>query len=61
VAHDLSDAMLKAMTARRADCVAFGRRHGWDRAVDQFLDALVLGDGGATPFLPAPGGLSAVA
>jgi glycosyltransferase involved in cell wall biosynthesis len=61
VAHDLSDAMLKAMTARRADCVAFGRRHGWDRAVDQFLDALVLGDGGATPFLPAPGSLSAVA
>jgi glycosyltransferase involved in cell wall biosynthesis len=61
VAHELSAAMTTALGARRADCVAYGRRFGWDRAVDQFLDALVLGDGGAVPFLPAPGDLSAVA
>jgi glycosyltransferase involved in cell wall biosynthesis len=54
VAHDLSDAMRRALTARRADCVAYGRRFGWDSAVDQFLAALVRGDGSPVPYLPAP-------
>jgi glycosyltransferase involved in cell wall biosynthesis len=61
VAHDLSEAMMKALGARRSDCVAFGRRNGWDRAVDQFLTALVLGDGSPVPFLPAPTELPQVA
>ncbi len=61
VADDLSDAMTKALEARRSDCVAHGRRHGWDRAVDQFLAALVLGDGRPVPFVPDPAMLSQVA
>ncbi|MBU6165996.1 MAG: glycosyltransferase family 1 protein [Alphaproteobacteria bacterium] len=54
VAHDLADAMHRALAARRADCVAQGRRMGWDRAVDQFLAALVTGDGRAVPPMPSP-------
>jgi hypothetical protein len=61
VAHDLSDAMARALLSRRADCVAFGRRYGWDRAVDQFLAGLVMGDGRPVPFLPAPSLLPQVA
>ena len=61
VGHDLADAMTRALGARRADCVAMGRRHGWDRAVDQFLAALVTGDGQTVPQLPSPLTLSAVA
>jgi glycosyltransferase involved in cell wall biosynthesis len=61
VAHDLAVAMETAMRARRADCVAHGRRFGWDRAVDQFLAALVTGDGQPVPWLPPPGALSNVA
>jgi hypothetical protein len=41
--------------------VAHGRRFGWDRAVDQFLAALVTGDGQPVPWLPPPGALSNVA
>jgi hypothetical protein len=41
--------------------VAHGRRHGWDRAVDQFLAALVQGDGAPVPFVAAPSALQAVA
>ena len=59
--HDLGEAMMKALAARRADCVAQGRRYGWDRAVDQFLAALVTGDGSPVPFLPAPGDYRQVA
>jgi glycosyltransferase involved in cell wall biosynthesis len=54
VAHDLGDAMRQAMKARRADCVAAGRRHRWDACVDQFLAALVLADGAPVPAMPAP-------
>ena len=54
LAHDLSDAMHLALTARRADCVAYGRRFAWDHCVDQFLAALVNGDGQPVPQLPAP-------
>ena len=54
LAHDLSDAMRLALTARRADCVAQGRRYSWDICVDQFLAALVTGDGQPVPALPAP-------
>jgi len=61
VSHDLSDAMHRALLARRADCVAYGRRFGWDRAVDQFLAALVSGDGAPVPHLPAPADLLQVA
>lgn len=61
VSHDLSDAMQRALLARRADCVAYGRRFGWDRAVDQFLAALVSGDGAPVPLLPAPTELPQVA
>lgn len=59
--HDLSEAMHRALLARRADCVAYGRRFGWDRAVDQFLAALVSGDGAPVPHPPAPTGLPQVA
>lgn len=55
VAHDLGEAMAAAVKARRADCVAHGRRFGWDDCVDQFLAGLVLGDGGPVPFQPARG------
>ena len=64
VAHELSDAMAKALGARRTDCVAQGRRHGWDTALDQFMAALVQGDGASVPFVAAPlapSGLRAVA
>ncbi len=54
VAHDLADAMQRALAARRADCVAQGRRFSWDRAVDQFIAALVCGDGRAVPPMPSP-------
>ena len=55
LAHDLADAMGTALTARRADCVGHGRRYAWDGCVDQFLAALVTGDGQPVPYLPAPG------
>jgi len=55
VAHDLGEAMRAALSARRADCVAHGRRYAWDGCVDQFLAALVTGDGQPVPWLPAPG------
>ncbi|WP_372916681.1 glycosyltransferase family 4 protein [Sandarakinorhabdus sp.] len=54
LAHDLSHAMRAALGARRADCVAQGRRYGWDACVDQFLAALVTGNGQPVPYLPAP-------
>ncbi|WP_409049631.1 glycosyltransferase family 4 protein [Sandarakinorhabdus sp.] len=54
VADDLGEAMRAALGARRADCVAQGRRYGWDACVDQFLAALVTGDGLPVPYLPAP-------
>jgi hypothetical protein len=47
--------MRAALSARRADCVAHGRRYAWDGCVDQFLAALVTGDGQPVPWLPAPG------
>jgi len=53
VAHDLGDAMRQALQARRADCVAAGRRFSWDSSVDQFLNALVMGDGAPVPLMPA--------
>lgn len=53
VAHDLGEAMQQALKARRADCVAAGRRFLWDNSVDQFLSALVLADGGPVPWMPA--------
>jgi glycosyltransferase involved in cell wall biosynthesis len=61
VAHDLGEAMHKALGARRADCVAYGRRFGWDACLDQFLAALVTGDGHTVPPLPAPFTLPQVA
>ncbi|MEN9932847.1 MAG: hypothetical protein RIS17_1420 [Pseudomonadota bacterium] len=51
--HHLTDAMVKALGARRADCVAQGRRHDWDACVDQFVAALVCGDGRAVIAPPA--------
>lgn len=53
VSHDLSAAMHLALRARRADCVAAGRRFGWDACVDQFLAALVMGDGAPVPMVSA--------
>lgn len=53
VAHDLGEAMQMALKARRADCVAAGRRYSWDACVDQFLAALVMGDGAPVPLMPA--------
>jgi len=53
VSHDLSVAMNQAARARRSDCVAAGRGYGWDACVDQFLAALVMGDGAPVPMLPA--------
>ena len=50
--HDLGDAMRRALTARRSDCVAHARRHDWEACVDQFLAALVLADGRPLPLLP---------
>ncbi len=61
VAHDLGEAMTRALTARRADCIAHGRRYGWDACVDQFLAALVNGDGSRVPPLPSPLDLPQVA
>jgi glycosyltransferase involved in cell wall biosynthesis len=51
--HDLAEAMARALTARRADCVAHGRRYAWDACVDQFLAALVTGDGRSVAAVPA--------
>lgn len=53
LAHDLGEAMRQALKTRRSDCVAAGRRHRWENSVDQFLAALVLGDGSPVPLLPA--------
>ncbi|MEI6486498.1 MAG: glycosyltransferase family 1 protein [Sphingomonadales bacterium] len=53
LAHDLSAAMHQALQARRADCVAQGRRYDWNVCVDQFLAALVTGDGQPVPAIPA--------
>lgn len=53
VGHDLGDAMRAALTARRADCVTHGRRYSWEGCVDQFLAALVTGDGRSVAVVPA--------
>jgi glycosyltransferase involved in cell wall biosynthesis len=37
---DLAAAMRAALTARRADCAAYGARFSWERSCDQFLAAL---------------------
>ncbi|WP_174274969.1 glycosyltransferase family 4 protein [Sphingomonas bacterium] len=37
---DLPAAIDRALAARRADCVAEGRRYSWDASTDQFLDGL---------------------
>ena len=45
--------MIQALTARRADCVAQGRRHDWEACVEQFVAALVGGDGRPVSAPPA--------
>lgn len=40
VDDDLATAMRAALTARRADCAAYGARFSWERSCDQFLAAL---------------------
>ncbi len=40
VDENLSDAIARALTARRVDCARYGAEYSWDAATDQFVSAL---------------------